>query len=139
MTDPDDMVIGGLILDTVSVLHLAENRSPYAAALVEAAIADLRVVVVPATVLLESWAQAEERHQAFLVMFTCLPVVVVEALDEAGAIDAGAAAAAAAMPKTGPGILQAVHLASTRGWPLLTGEPQTVWAIDPHIQVESLS
>jgi hypothetical protein len=131
-------VIGGLVLDASALGDLAENRTPYAAELVDTAIANLRVVCVPATALMECWAQSPEQSQTFLAMFTGLSVVVVDVADETTAIDAGALAAEAGQPKAPAGTMHAVLLARTRKWPILTWHPQAVWALDPDVAVESL-
>jgi hypothetical protein len=131
-------VIGGIVLDATALADLAENRTPYAAELVDTAIANLRVVCVPAAALMECWAQSPEDSQTFLAMFTGLSVVVVDAVDEATAIDAGALAAAAGQPDAAAGTMHAVMVARTRKWPVLTQNPQAVVALDPDVIVESL-
>jgi len=132
-------VIGGIVLDASALGDLAENRTPYAAELVDTAIANLRVVCVPATALMECWAQSPDEAQTFLAMFTGLSVVVVDVADEATAIDAGALAAASGQASAAAGTMHAVLLARTRKWPVLTWNPQAIWALDPDVIVESLS
>ena len=132
-------MIGGIVLDPSALADLAERRTPYANQVIDTAISHLRVVCVPAAALLECWAVTEEAAQAFLAMFSGLPVVVIDALDEAAAIDAGALAAAPGVADVPAVVLHAVHVARTRRWPVLTADPRTVHKLDSGVLVESLA
>lgn len=131
-------MIGGVVLDVSALADLAENRTPYAGEVVDYALSTLRTVVVPTTVLMECWARTAEPAQIFLALFAGQPVVVVDELDEAGAIDAGALAAEADAPDSSAGTMHAVQVARSRQWPILTGEPDAVRLLDPHVRIEAL-
>lgn len=131
-------MIGGVVLDTEALADLAENRTARTGEIVDLAVTSLRVVCVPTAALMECWAQVPERAQAFLALFVGLPVVVVEPLDGAAAVDAGALAAAVDAPDTPAGTLHAVHVARIRQWPLLTADPAAVHRLDPDVAVEAL-
>ena len=130
-------MIGGVVLDTTALADLAENRTPYASEVVDYAIATLRTIAIPTTVLMECWARIPEQSQVFLATFIAKPVVTVHDLDEATAIDAGELAAACA-PDTLAGTMHAVHLARGRGWPLLTAEPDVARQLDADVRIEPL-
>jgi hypothetical protein len=100
------------------------------------AAADVRVIVVPATAVMECWASEPEHAQAFLALFPNLPVVVIDDLDLDAAVDAGAAAAEAGVPAPAD-IIHAVHSATIRGWPVLSGRADVVRALAPKLVVES--
>jgi hypothetical protein len=131
-------VIGGVVLDATALADLAENRTPYASEVVDYAIATLRTIAIPTTVLMECWARVPEQSQIFLATFVAQPVVTVHELDEATAIDAGELAAAVDAPDTPAGTMHAVHLARGRGWPILTAEPDVARHLDPGIRIEPL-
>jgi hypothetical protein len=131
-------VIGGVVLDATSLADLAENRTAYAGELVDTAIENLRVVCVPSVAWQECWQRSPEKSQAFFVMFGNLSVVVVEPHDYDTALDAGDLAVAAGEPEVLAGTAHAVLLARTRGWPILTAQPDVVRALDSNLAVEEL-
>lgn len=128
-------MIGGVVVDATTLIALAERTSTRAAALVDVAVQNLRVVCVPAVALMEAWARLPEHHQAYLVMLTARPVVVVDPVDHDTAIDAGALAAAAGRPEAPPGLMQAIHVARERGWPVITADPKLAQELDSGVTV----
>ena len=131
-------MIGGVVLDASALSDLAENRTPYAGEVVDYAVATLRTIAVPTTVLMECWAQIPEQGQIFLATFTANPMVVLDELDVDTAIDAGERAGYAEAPDTPAGTMHAVHVARSRGWPILSAEPEIAQRLDPDVQVEAL-
>jgi hypothetical protein len=129
-------VIGGIVLDAAALADLASARSRRAQATVDYAVRTMRVIVVPATAVMECWASEPEHAQAFLALFPNLPVVVIDDLDLDAAVDAGAAAAEAGVPAPAD-IIHAVHSATIRGWPVLSGRADEVRALAPKLVVES--
>jgi hypothetical protein len=131
-------VIGGVVVDATALSDLAQGTSPYATEYVDVALGVVDTICVPAGALAECWAQVPEKAQAFLAMFSGLPTVVVRALNEADAVDAGAAAAETGQTDATVGMMHAVLIASSRGWPLLTADPAGARALNPEVIVEAL-
>jgi PIN domain nuclease of toxin-antitoxin system len=131
-------VIGGVVVDATALSDLAQGISPCATEYVDVALGVVDAIGIPAGALAECWAQVPEKAQAFLAMFTGLPIVVVKALDETDAIDAGAAAAEAGQTGATVGLMHAVLIASSRGWPLLTADSAAARALNPKVMVEQL-
>lgn len=126
------------MLDTTAVLDIAVGRSIYGQALIDTALRDGSMLSVPAAALMEAWAgvDATVEGQAPLVLLRALPVVMVENLDSETAEAVGAMAADRSRPASG--VAHAVYVARRRGWTVVTGDPDTVLALDPKAAFESL-
>lgn len=129
-------MIGGRVLDPTAVLDIATGRSIYGRALVDVALQTGIVLAVPAAALMEAWAGSPAAGRPFLVRLRALPVVVLEHLDGESAEAVGLLAAERSRPASG--VAHAVHVARRRGWSIVTGDPEAVLALDPHIGFESL-
>jgi hypothetical protein len=131
-------VSGGRVLDCTAISDLAGQDSAYGAALLTVATDRGITLAVPAAALLEAWARSTGRLRPFLDLLPQLGAVQIHAVDEATAAGAGALAADAAQPTVAAGTAQAVWLARARSWPVVTADPDTVLALDPHVPFETL-
>jgi hypothetical protein len=130
-------VIGGRVLDTSALEDFATGKSVYAQTLVWVALEYGIVLAVPATALMAAWSSVPATDPHPLAVLLDLPVTVVDELDEAAARKAGLLVGAS----TAPGALAPGHVAWSahrRGWPVITGEPDQLRAIDPDVQIEAL-
>lgn len=129
-------MISGRVLDPASILDIATGRSQYGQATVAYALTTGMVLAVPAAALMEAWAGSPTSGYPFLKGLRELPVVVLEPLDADAAEQVGLLAAERGRPASG--VAHAVYVARRRGWPILTGDPDAVLALDPKIGFESL-
>jgi hypothetical protein len=129
-------VIGGRVLDPTAVLDFATGRSIYGRALVDVAVRTGIILAVPTAALMEAWAGATPDSRPLLAMLRGLPVVVIEPLDGESAEGVGQLAAERGRPASG--VAHAVYVARRRGWSVVTGDPDAVLGLDPHIGFESL-
>ena len=98
------------------------------------------MLAVPASALLEAWAAAGDDDYPFLELLLDLPLTVVAPLDELAAAQSGAAAHDAyAAGRWNAAAAQAVQVAHSRGWPILTTDPAPLLAVDPGVAIEPLS
>ena len=128
-------MIGGRVLDSSAVRAFVGQRSVYVSALVWTATEEDIVLLIPATVLTEVRADADEMARAVLDVLLGLPVTVVDPL-EAGR----AAEVADLLGEVGAGDLASAHGAACaldRLWPLVTGAPSRYEAV-PGLVVEQL-
>lgn len=88
-------MIGGRVLDTSALEHIATGRSVYARALVWAAVEHSNVLVVPTTALTLTWARIPAEAHAILEVLLGLPNTVLEVLDPPTAHQVGLFLAAA--------------------------------------------
>lgn len=129
---------GGRILDSTAVLDIAGQDTAYGAALLTVATDRGITLAVPAAALLEAWALSTPESRPFLDLLPLLAAVEIHAVDEVTAAGAGGLAADAGQPTASAGTAQAVWLAQTRPWPIVTADPDGVLALDPHVPFESL-
>ena len=129
-------MIGGVVLDAAALSDLAAGHTRRAATIVDYAIRSLRTILVPTTALMAAWADSKPEAQTFLALFPGLPVVLIDDLDQDTAVDAGAAAAEAGIGVPHD-VMHTVHAATTRSWPVLSGRPDDIRALDPDLVVES--
>ena len=129
-------MIGGVVLDAGALSDLAAGDTRRAATIVDYAIRSLRTILVPTTALMAAWAAGKPEAQTFLALFPGLPVVLVDDLDRDTAIDAGEAAAEAGI-SVPHDVMHTVQAAAARGWPVLSGRPDDVRALNPRLVVES--
>ena len=95
-------------------------------------------MLIPATVLYAAWATMPEASLPTLELLLTRSVVVVEPLDQARAYGAAMRARQSATPAGAVTIAHVVHAARTRGWRVLTTEPERLWELDASITVETL-
>ena len=133
---PARFVIGGRVLDPTAILDISTGRSLYGRTMVDVALRLGIVLAVPAVALMEAWAGTDRDSRPLLVEFRALPVVVLEHLDGESAEAVGGLAADRGGPASG--VAHAVWVARRRGWSVITGDPDAVLALDPHIGFESL-
>lgn len=124
------------MLDPAAILDIALGRSHYGQATVAYALTTGMVLAVPTGALMEAWAGCAPSGYPFLHALRDLPVVVIESLDADAAEHVGLLAAERGRPASG--VAHAVQVARRRGWPILTGDPDAVLALDPKIGFESL-
>ncbi len=129
-------MIGGKVLDPTAILDISLHRSWYGRTVVDVALRLGIVLAVPAAALMEAWAGSSRESRPLLVEFRSLPIVVLEHLDGESAEAVGQLAADRARPASG--VAHAVYVARRRGWDVITGDPDAVLALDPHIGFESL-
>jgi hypothetical protein len=129
-------VIGGRVLDASTLVDFALVR-PYPQALVWTAVELGMVLAVPAAALAAAWARTpEEAHDALAVLLA-LPNTVVEALDAGEARQVGRLLAGGRdddLVRAG----QVVSCGLRRGWPVVSGEPANLRALDPRVEVDEL-
>jgi len=127
-------VIGGRVLDASALVGFALIE-PYPQALVWTAVEAGMVLAVPATALATAWARTPATAHDALQVLLDLPNTVVEALDTAMARSVGLRLGLR------PEALRAGHVVacgSDRGWPIVSGDPASLRAIDPQIEVDPL-
>ncbi len=130
-------MIGGRVLDTSALDHVATGRSVYARALVWAAVEQNNVLVVPTTALTVAWARIPAQAHPVLEVLLGLPNTILEGLDGPSAHEVGLLLATAG----GRGELAAAHVlwcARQRGWPILTADPGPLRQLDATVDLEEL-
>jgi hypothetical protein len=132
-------VIGGIVLDKAALADFVEHPSGRMAKIVDSAVKRVVVVCVPTAALAECWAAMSPKSQAFLALFSNLPVVVVDPLLHDDAIDSGDLGFTAEQPAARVGLMQAIHVGRERGWPVFTGEPLLARELGPDVVVEPLT
>jgi predicted nucleic acid-binding protein len=130
-------VIGGRILDTSALIGFAAS-SPYPQAVVWTAAEQGIVLAVPTCALAEAWSKAPRRDRDALRVLRSLPVVVTLEFDTDAAHDVGLMLSRSRQH----GALSAGHVTwcaqRRRGWPVVTGEPRALLAIDSTIEIDRL-
>ncbi len=129
-------MIGGWVLDACTLASFAREQ-PYPQALVWAAVEEGMVLAVPSAALAVAWARLPtEAHDALSVLLD-LPQTVVDALDAESSAVVGTILATAGQPTAvSPG--HVIHTATRRGWPVATGEADTLRSIAPNLDVDEL-
>lgn len=130
-------MIGGRILDTSALEHVATGRSIYARALVWAAVEQNNVLVVPTTTLTTAWARIPTQAHPVLEVLLGLPNTVLDILNGSTAHEVGLLLAA----RGSGGELAAGHVvwcARQRGWPILTANPGPLRQLDADVDLEEL-
>ncbi len=130
-------MIGGRVLDTSALEHIATGRSVYARALVWAVVEQNNVLVVPTTALTVAWARIPTEAYPVLEVLLGLPNTVLEALDGPTAHEVGMLLGVAG----GRGELAAGHVVwctRQRGWPVLTADAGPLRQLDPDLDIEEL-
>lgn len=99
-------------------------------------------VVVPAAVLPLAYADTREQDHDVLAELLELPVTVFEPLSVGEAPEVGRVLATAADPaaltRDALALAHVVHAARRRGWPVLTGNPAGLRALDSHLDLDEL-
>lgn len=129
-------MIGGRVLDPAALLDMATGRTIYGRALVDAALQEGIVLAAPAVALMEAGAGTTPEGRRLLSLFRRLPIVVLEPLDGEAAEAVGILASERGRPAGG--VAHAVYVARRRGWGVVTGDPDALLALDPHLPFESL-
>lgn len=132
---------GGWVFDHHAVAAWARIQ-PYAQALVWSAMEVGMTVVVPATVLPLAYADTREQDHDVLAELLELPVTVFDPLSAGEAPELGRVLATAADPtaltRDALALAHVVHAASRRGWPVLTGNPADLRALDSRLDLDEL-
>jgi hypothetical protein len=132
---------GGWVLDHHAVAAWARVQ-PYAQALVWSAMEVGMTVVVPAAVLPVAYADTTERDHDVLRELLELPVTVFDPLTAAEAPELGRVLASAvdpaALTRDALALAHVVHAASRRGWPVLTGNPTGLRALNSQLDLDEL-
>lgn len=126
------------MLDTSALLALADGRSVYCRALLTVATQEGIPLAVPAAALQSAWQSVSLEGRPWLTMMPELSTVVILPLTGEDARDAGLLAAEAADPSAPIGTVHAVHVARTRGWPVVTADPATVHDLAPEVATEAI-
>src|SRR5690606_31048434 len=96
------------------------------------------VLAVPTCALAEAWAEAPRRDRDALRVLRSLPVTVTLELDQSAAHGVGLMLSRSRQH----GKLAAGHVTwcaqRRRGWPVLTGDPRTLLAMDATLEIDRL-
>lgn len=130
-------MIGGRVLDTSALEHVATGLSVYARALVWAVVEQNNVLVVPTTALTAAWARIPAEAHPVLEVLLGLPNTVLEVLDGSTAHEVGLLLAAAGR-RGEPAVGHVVWCAGQRGWPVLTADPEPLRQLDPKVDIDEL-
>jgi hypothetical protein len=99
-------------------------------------------VVVPAAVLPLAYADTRTQEHDVLAELIELPVTVFDPLSAVEAPELGRVLAAAgdpvALTRDALALAHVVHSAHRRGWPVLTGNPTGLRALDVHLDLDEL-
>ncbi|WP_433199351.1 hypothetical protein ACQP00_26820 [Dactylosporangium sp. CS-047395] len=129
--------VGGRILDSSAILGFVAGK-PYSSAIVWHAVDQGVVLAVPAAALAEAWAQTSPKDYDVLKVLLSLPVVVVDDLTAADAMDGGAMFAG----DGGPATVAAAHVvrrAQARpGWAIVTDRADVLRTLDPQAEIDEL-
>ncbi|MEV8514502.1 hypothetical protein [Dactylosporangium sp. NPDC051484] len=129
--------VGGRILDSSAILGFVAGK-PYSSAIVWHAVDRGVVLAVPAAALAEAWAQTSPKDYDVLKVLLSLPVVVVDDLTAADAVDSGALFAGGG----GPSLVAAAHVvrrAQARpGWAIVTDRADMLRILDPQAEIDEL-
>ncbi|GAA3298592.1 MULTISPECIES: hypothetical protein [Dactylosporangium] len=129
--------VGGRILDSSAILGFVAGK-PYSSAIVWHAVDQGVVLAVPAAALAEAWAQTSPKDYDVLKVLLSLPVVVVDELTAADAVDSGALFSG----EGGPATVAAAHVvrrAQARpGWAIVTDRAQLLRELDPQAEIDEL-
>ena len=129
--------VGGRILDSSAILAFVAGK-PYSSAIVWHAVDQGVVLAVPAAALAEAWAQTSPKDYDVLRVLLSLPVVVVDAMTAADAVDSASLLGG----DGGPALVAAAHVvrrAQARpGWAIVTDRAETLRAMDPQAEVDEL-
>lgn len=130
--------IGGRVLDQHALVAWARVE-PYAQALVWAAMEVGMTVAIPVAALPLAYAATPAADHDVLRTLLELPVAVRDQLHEADARELGAILAGAD-DQPGDELVLAcvVHSARKRGWPVLSGNPAALRALDPDLDIDEL-
>jgi len=124
-------VIGGRVLDVTAIRDMTIGRTVYGRALVGFAVQETIPLIVPAAALQEAWAGASQEDWPFLDFLLDLPVTVVDPLDTAAAAGSGLIAGDVyAASGWSAAAAHTVHVAQTRGLPVVTADPAPLRALD---------
>lgn len=132
-------IINSRILDT-SAIYAWSRRSPYVEAVVWSSVQDHIVIAVPIPALTAAYGQIHERDWDIVNALLDLPVTItVGDLTRATA----PTLARTLRPAAGhaPAALTAasvVEAATSRSWPVLTGEPYPLHSLAPQLVIERL-
>jgi predicted nucleic acid-binding protein len=124
----------GCVLAADAVVDIAISRSVFGQAFLVAAVETGMVLPVPTAAVLEAWATIRPEERVLLELFLDTPQVVVAELDGATAQRAGVRAHQSRD-------IAAAHIADValeRELPVLTGRPEALRAIAPHLVIERL-
>jgi hypothetical protein len=129
--------VGGRILDSSAILGFVAGK-PYSSAIVWHAVDQGVVLAVPAAALAEAWQQTSPKDYDVLRVLLSLPVVVVDEMTTADAVDSATLLGG----DGGPGLVAAAHVvrrAQARpGWAIVTDRADTLRAMDPQAVLDEL-
>jgi hypothetical protein len=128
-------VIGGRVLDASTIVGFAHVQ-PYPQALVWTAVQEDMVLTVPAAAMAVAWARTPANVHDALGMLLELPNTVVEPLDGATARQVGTLLTGGDTDAIRAG--QVAASAIGRGWAVVTGEPGSLRAVDPRVEIDEL-
>lgn len=112
------------------------GEQPYPQALVWTAVQEDIVLAVPTCALTSAWARTPAGAQDALGVLLDLPNTVVEPLDRAVAGEVGRLLSGGDVDAVRAG--QVARSGLRRGWPVVTGEPAPLRAVDPRVEVDEL-
>ena len=132
--------MSGRVLDRGAILDmLSSNGSIYARVLLRTAVDTGIEFRTPTTALLDACTQLPAEDQVLLQLFVEAPTVLIEPLDAATAVAAGARAHHT-LPagRYDASVVHTVDLARRSGDPILANDPRAIRAIDPTVPIEEL-
>ncbi len=132
-------MIGGRVLDVSAIVGFATGASVYTEALVMTAIEENIVLSIPSSALARAAALIPAGHELGLDVLLGLPCTVIDALDNAHARAVGALLQHSSNPQGDVTTAHVVLCAQERGWPIVTGDPQPLLALDRSIEIENMS
>lgn len=131
--------MSGRVLTSSAIVDIATDRSVYGRAFLVAAVELGMTFPTPSTALLQAWAAVPAQARALLELFLDAPAVVIEDLGVSAAGRAGVRAHPAHQAgRFDVAAAHAVEVAITRGFAILTAEPDPLRAIDPGVEIEQL-
>lgn len=122
-------MIGGRVLDASALLAFAREDSVYAQAFVWTAVGESIVLMVPSTAVAQAWSRLEPSQRAVLDVLLGLHGTVLDPLDGERAREVGELGG-------DPATAHAETCAPSRGWAVLTAEPDRYAGRD--VAVEAL-
>lgn len=135
----DEDILGGFVLDATALDQLAAANI-YATTFADRAAVRGIVLVIPASVLAESWQRAvradPDRRDEFHELLAS-PMVIVDPLDT----DAASACGDLMIGLDQEHDVAAAHVvlsARERQWSVLAADPARLWAVEPTLIVEQL-
>jgi hypothetical protein len=129
---------GGRVLDDAAIIDIIVGKTMYGRALWRVAVEARLTLVLPAVALQAAWQQVSEEYRPYLERLLYSERIQVDALDTPVARSGGVRASDRGFPEAPVALAHAVEVAHKRGLVLVTGAPESVFALDPHLPYESL-